>query len=88
MASLALCRAAHRHCVLQLITCLKSQQLLCGNLRSFGTKSERDQPIPKIYTKTGDKGLTILLSSYLCPHFVHGHEHIQPQHLHQHYFTL
>ncbi|KAK3514806.1 hypothetical protein QTP70_032437, partial [Hemibagrus guttatus] len=58
MASFALSRPAHRHCVLQLITCIKSQRLLCGNLRSFGTKSERDQPIPKIYTKTGDKGFS------------------------------
>ncbi|XP_058231163.1 corrinoid adenosyltransferase MMAB-like [Hemibagrus wyckioides] len=56
--SLSLSRAAHRHCVLQLITWRKSQQLLCGNLRSFGTKSERDRPIPKIYTKTGDKGFS------------------------------
>ncbi|KAK2845902.1 hypothetical protein Q7C36_010756 [Tachysurus vachellii] len=55
MASLS--RSAHRHCVL-FITCIKSQHIVCGNLRSFGTKSEPDQAIPKIYTKTGDKGFS------------------------------
>ncbi|TSR04337.1 Cob(I)yrinic acid a,c-diamide adenosyltransferase, mitochondrial [Bagarius yarrelli] len=58
MASSALRRPANQRCLLQFITCLKSQQFQCGNLRSFGTKSERDHPSPKIYTKTGDKGFS------------------------------
>uniref|UniRef100_A0A8B9KEW0 Corrinoid adenosyltransferase MMAB n=1 Tax=Astyanax mexicanus TaxID=7994 RepID=A0A8B9KEW0_ASTMX len=38
--------------------CARSLQPLCGAGRSYATKSEGDGPVPKIYTKTGDKGFS------------------------------
>ncbi|XP_049326227.1 corrinoid adenosyltransferase isoform X1 [Astyanax mexicanus] len=38
--------------------CAWSLQPLCGAGRRYATKSDGDGPVPKIYTKTGDKGFS------------------------------
>ncbi|XP_062873909.1 corrinoid adenosyltransferase isoform X2 [Trichomycterus rosablanca] len=54
------CLVRFSRCALQVRTGLKWQrlQIISSVQRSFGTKSEDDRPIPKIYTKTGDKGFS------------------------------
>ncbi|KAK1806907.1 hypothetical protein P4O66_005395, partial [Electrophorus voltai] len=56
----ALVRSGHLRCVLRLATWVKPQRIppVCGNKRRYAAESEGDRRLPKIYTKTGDKGFS------------------------------
>ncbi|XP_030646891.1 corrinoid adenosyltransferase MMAB [Chanos chanos] len=52
--------STHLRCLLRIGPCLRTQRIgrICLQTRGFATASDGESKVPKIYTKTGDKGFS------------------------------